>query len=256
METFAWRYEPEFILTTLIDGQPAGERIDVFPAAVSDPAADKDVTAGGRAGERNFIMRKESGRLAVFGRQLREGASWAPAYEDGLQVTFTFWLKVPPGASFLLPVEGPAVSFGRPVFYANNLSGTGEIDSGLTGNTFELPSAAAEENTAALCTRTASAMIPSGEYTEVRSGKVRAGAPVDYHFSEGVQPSETTVELDFRLLPGGTWMVQLEGSPDLTERLVVDEAALAAGVQGVVDIFRDSWRAPGDPIEYRMNFIT
>lgn len=258
MEIFAWRYEPEFILTTLIDGQPAGERIDVVPAAVNDPAAGNDLTAGPATAGSSFIIRKEGGRAAVFGRRLREGTSWVPPFEGGLPVTFTFWLKVRPGTPFRLPVqnESPAISFGLPVFYTSNLSGTGEVDPGLAGNAFELPSAAAAENTAVLCTRTPSAGIPAGEYTVIRAGKVRAGEPVDYHFSETLGSSRNEAALDFRLLPGGTYMVRLEGAADLNKRLVVNETALAAGMHGVVDIYRDSWRAPAAPLEYRMNFIT
>src|SRR3546814_17133628 len=85
---------------------------------------------------------------------------------------FTFWLKTKtaeiPAATAL-----PDVDFGNPVFYANNLSASGDIDAGLSGNQLELfpGSGSPAEKTAALCNHLPSAKIPPATYTMVQIGR-------------------------------------------------------------------------------------
>src|SRR3546814_1867317 len=106
----------------------------------------------------------------------------------------------------------PDVDFGNPVFYANNLSASGDIDAGLSGNQLELfpGSGSPAEKTAALCTHLPSEKIPPGTSTMVRAGKIRAGMPLEYPFSASLLPTQRMAELDLRLHPGGANMVQFQ----------------------------------------------
>ncbi|HYH56093.1 MAG TPA: hypothetical protein VD772_05740, partial [Anseongella sp.] len=146
----------------------------------------------------------------------------------------------------------------RLIFYANNLSPAGEIDAGMTGNALELiPSPAqVEEKKGGLSSSTFSVRFPAGSYNEVRAGKIRPGAAVAFQLTKAIQDTQTGAELDFRLLPKGAYIVQLQGSPAKEGRVVFDEAAMAAGIGGIVDIHKDAWRSPSGPNEYRINFIS
>lgn len=249
METFSWRYQPEFIIAVLINGQPA-EEISMLPSAAAGKALDNY----------GFITRTTGGKLTGFGKQVLNGADWAPAYAIDRPLLFSFWLSTRPGNPFRMPgiFDDPAPRFGKPVFYANNLSATGEIDAGLAGNVVELlpDPPLSDEGKAALATYTPSATIPSGEYTAVKAGRISAGAAVEFQLSSPISPLQGEASLDLRSFPGGAHLVVLEGSPSVQEKLIPDEAALAAGVQGIVDIYKDAWRAPAEAIEYRINFIT
>ncbi|QEC53866.1 hypothetical protein EDD80_10839 [Anseongella ginsenosidimutans] len=249
METFSWRYQPEFIIAVLINGQPA-EDFSVLPSAAARKALDNY----------GFITRTTGGKLTGFGRQVLNGTNWAPAYAIDRPLSFSFWLSTKPGDPFRIPgiFNDPVLRFGKPVFYANNLSTTGEIDADLSGNILELlpDPLLADEKKAALSTYTPAAAITPGQYTAVKARKISAGAAMEFYLSRPISPLQGEASLDFRPFPGGAHLVVLEGSPSLQEKLIPDEAALAAGVQGMVDIYKDAWRAPAEAIEYRINFIT
>lgn len=247
MEKFAWRYQPEFIVAVLVNGQPA-TGLEVLPPAGEAPAGS------------GFIVRRNGSRLACFGRQLLKGTDWVPVHAFTRPLSFSFWIRVMPGNAFRIAeiFNDPAVLFGKPVFYADNLSPSGQPDAGLTGNVLELipDPLLVDEHKAALSTHLPEATINPGEYTAVKAGKIRPGGAVAFQGSSVISPTQTEARLDFRSSPGDARLVVLEGSPDVQEQVIPDEAALAAGAQGIVTIYRDSWRAPAPPIEYRINFIT
>src|SRR3546814_795412 len=83
METSAWRYQPEFILTTHINGQPAGERIEVVSPETTSDLLDRHA----------FICRSQGGRLTAFALQLLGDTGWDSVYPLSMPLGFTFWLK-------------------------------------------------------------------------------------------------------------------------------------------------------------------
>lgn len=159
METFAWRYHPEFVISILTDGQTA-RSVEVLPSTATLKTLN----------DRGFIARTNGGVLTCFGRRLLNGADWVPAYEITHPLSFSFWLRSLPGNT---------------VFYADNLSSTGEIDAGLVNN-----------------------------------------------------------------------RLNLIHDPDVQDPAIPDQAAVIAGAQGVVTIYKDTWSAPAAPIEYRINLNT
>src|SRR3546814_4178304 len=102
-----------------------------------------------------------------------------------------FWWKKKTG-EIPAATAVPDGDCGNPVFYANNLSVSGDIDAGLSCNQLELfpGSGSPAEKTAALCNHLPSAKIPPATYTMVRAGKIRAGMPLEYPFSESLLPNK------------------------------------------------------------------
>lgn len=245
MERVTWRYRPEFILSARVNGEPARD-MEWLPAAKT-PAP-------------GMIIRSSGATLTCFGRRHWNGTDWDAAYPIGQPLALRFWIRVLPGGAFPIPslFSDPESRFGKPVFYADNLSPSGEIDALVSDHKLKLipdPSLI-DESKAALSTYTPAAKIVAGDYTAIKAGKILPGAAVAYPYSEPIDPTQTVVALDLRFSPEAVFQVVLEGASPLQERVIPDESALAAGVDGVVTIYKDAWRAPGQPIEYSINFIT
>lgn len=249
MEMFAWRYRPEFVLSVRVNGAVASD-FEIIPSVATRKTLE----------DYGFIVRTNEGILTCFGRRLLSGASWGPVYAITRALSFSFWLRALPEAGFRISelLGSSRLRFGKTVFYANNLSASGEIDAGIVGKRFELiPSAAAiNEKTGALSTYTPSANFNPGEYTGIRAGKINAGSAVNFSIVADISPAQSSVGLDLRYAPGEAHLVVLNGSPNAQETVIPDEPALSAGVQGVVTIYKDAWNPSSTPIEYRINFTT
>jgi hypothetical protein len=250
MEPIAWRYHPEFVIRILIDGEGAGDTVEVQPSAT---------TAGALHGY-GMLTRPLRGGLLCCVRQRHTGTGWVAAVAIERPVVFSFWLKLRQGEGRLLPaffVDGTQ-RFGRKIFYANNLSAAGAIDVGGAGGSVRLTQAAraGAAERGALSGALLSTSFTAGEFTQLRAGAVRAGAAVSFTIAQPIVAEDVRAGLDFSLRPKGAYVVRLQGSPSVQERVVVDQAAVRAEVGGVIDIFRDDWHLPAQPRVYRADFAS
>lgn len=248
METYAWRYHPEFMIRILVNGQDAGEAVKLLPAPAS----------AGIMQNYGLLTRPVPGGLVGYVRQHRDGVNWVPAVDITEARGFAFWLIVQQGAEFPLPdfFDQGSQAFGRQIFYANNLSATGAIDSNLSGNVVVLTSAPVVGDTerGALSSYILSASVAPGDFTQFRAGRILAGAPQGFSITQPVAPTQSKVGLDLSLLPKGAYVIRLEGGSPVEERVFFDQQATGAAVNGIVEIYKDAWQAPPQPREYSIDF--
>lgn len=245
MDVYAWRYQPEFRIGVLINGASAGDAVKVMLS----PAA--------AAVCRNYgvITRAVPGGLIAYMRQHRSGVTWVPAVELTQPITFTFWLIISHTVNFFNTGNR---RFGRHIFYANNLSAAGVIDSNLAANRVRLTAVANAGNAerGALSTFLLSADIIPGDYNTFRAGKIVAGAPVSFTVNDPVAATQSNVGLDVSLLPKGAYVVRLEGGVPVQERVVFDQQANGSTTNGIIEIYKDAWHMAPQPREYRINFLS
>ncbi len=248
MEEFAWRYHPEFRINLLIGGQPAGDALRLVPAPTN-------LTTMHNYG---LLVKSIPGGVMGYVKQYHDGTDWVPAIGIAQPCLFSFWLQVMPGSGFQFPdfFNQQHQRFGSSIFYANNLSSTGVIDSNLNGNVVELTSTPLVSDTeqAGLSNYILSTSVAPGDFSLLTAGKVVASAPINFSISIPITPTQTAVALDLRLSPKGTYVVRLEGDDPIEERVVFDEKAALAGISGIIELYRDAWQVPAQPREYRVDF--
>jgi hypothetical protein len=250
VEEIAWQFHPEFVVRVLIDGQEAGEAVTVAPSPVNE------------AERRNqgLLTRPVAGGVLGCVRRRPHGNDWVPAVELDEPRVFTFWLMVRQGSGAppLEFFESGSSVFGRQILYANNLTAGGAIDDNLTGGVVNLAAGpqAGDAERGALGADLLSVGVDPGEFTQIRAGEIRAGGAVVFAVSMPISPEDASAALDFRPLRKGSYLVRLEGVGAIEERVVIDERTAAAQVNGVIDIFRDTWHTPAEPREYRIDFAS
>jgi hypothetical protein len=248
MQESAWRYRAEFMIRILINGQNADETVRLAPS----PSTSVMMSNYG------LLTRAVPGGLLAYVRQSFDGVDWTPVVEFEESAAFSFWLLVRRGADFQVLdfFDDGSQVFGRQIFYANNLSATGAIDSNLAGQIVTLTAGNQVGNTerGALSTYLLSAEIAPGDFTLLEAGKVAAGLPVSFSISQPIQPNQSTVALDLRLLPKGMYVVRLQGPSPVEERVVFDEEAARADLNGIIEIYKDAWQTVPQPREYRIDF--
>lgn len=248
MEEFAWRYHPEFRISLLVDGQRVGNALKLIPS----PASIHTMQNYG------LLVKTIPGGAMGYVKQYHNGTNWVPAVAIAQPCTFSFWLQVMQGSGFQFPdfFNQQNQHFGSPIFYANNLSATGVIDSNISGNVVQLTSAPVVSDTekAGLSNYLLSTSVTPGDFTLIRAGKIMAGAPVNFSISDPIASSQSRVTLDLRLLSKGIYVVRLEGTSPVEERVVFDEKAALAGVNGIIELYKDAWQIPAQPREYRIDF--
>lgn len=248
MEEFAWRYHPEFKINLLIDGQGVGNILKLVPSPTSVDMM------------RNYglLIKSIPGGAMGFVKQYLQETSWLPAVDIAQPCMFSFWLQRGQDTGFQLPdfFNEQNQCFGSPIFYANNLSATGIIDGNIGGNVVRLTSASIVSVTekAGLSNYLLSTSVTPGAFTEVRAGKIVAGAPVNFSFSDAIVSTQSRIALDFRSRPKGAYVIRLEGTSPVEERVVFDEKAGLAGVNGIIELYKDAWQIPTQPREYRIDF--
>ena len=192
MEELAWRYHPEFNLFVLINGQPAGDVIEVIAA----PSSEKVIDNYG------LLIRPVPGGAMAYVRQKPSGANWVAAVDLMQPIKISFWLMVRQGTDIaaLDFFELGSQRFGRQILYTDNLSASGAIDSNLVGNVVSLTAAPSAGNTerGALSTELLSAVIVAGDYTMIKAGKIVAGAAVSFPITDPISATLSNVSLDFR----------------------------------------------------------
>lgn len=249
METLAWRYHPEFTIQLLINGQDAGDTIRLIPAP-------SDATTFQRYG---LLIRNISGQLTLFVKQRHNGTSWIPVASLSQPVVLPFWLQVNHTAAAIPDFfrQGKQ-QFGRKILYANNVSGTGAIDANVNGNTVTLSAAAAAGNTenGALSPFLLSAAITPGTFNFIRAGRIQPGAAVSFSINQPLESTQTRAALDFRQQVAGAYVIKLDGGSPVEERVVINDQAALTGVNGIIEIHRDTWHLPSQPRIYQLNFLS
>ncbi|GAA0560460.1 hypothetical protein [Chitinophaga japonensis] len=249
METLAWRYHPEFTIQLLINGQDAGDRLRLVPAP-------PDTGTFARYG---LLTKSMGSQTSAFVKQKPDGGNWAPLVSLSQPVVFAFWLAVNKNAAALPDFfrEGKQ-QFGRKILYANNVSGSGAIDSNLSGNAVSLTAATEAGNAerGAVSPFLLSAGITPGTFTFIRAGRIQAGAAVSYTINQALESTQTRAALDFRQQPAGAYLVKLDGASPVEEPVVVNEQAVLAGIDGIIEIHRDTWHLPLQPRIYNLNFLS
>ncbi len=247
MDVIGFKYQPEFIIRVRIDGQDAGDQVQLMPS----PSASESFNNSG------LIMKATPGIITGYVRQNYNGTNWVPAVDLTEPRVFSFWAIIRLGTNFK-PIHffgsGNQV-FGKRVFYVNNLSGSGAIDSHPTGNVVSLTPAGQDER-GSLCPYLLSVKINPGAYSLLKAGKIEAGSPVSYSISKTIDSKQTSVELDVRSLPKGAYAVKLQGSIPVEEHVIFDQKALLSDVNGIIDIYKDAWQLSSQPREYRIDFST
>lgn len=250
MEEFSWRYRAEFNITVLINGAAAGDAVTVVPS----PLTEQSLKNYG------LLVKSIPSGAMVFVKQIRSGVNWVPAVTLTQPVKFSFWLMVQQGSdvAFLDFFNQGTQRFGRQIVYADNLDAAGAIDANLAGNVVSLTAGPAADNTerGALSNYLVSVAVTPGDYNMIRAGEIKAGAAVSFPLSDPLAATESTAALDFRLLNKGAYLLRLEGAVPVEERVVIDEVAAGAEVNGVIDIHRDAWLLAAQPREYRINFLS
>ncbi len=250
MEKIVWRYIPEFRVSIRVNGADAGDAVRLRPS----PASADSIRNYG------LLTRATPGGLTAYMKQHHNGVSWVPAVPITQPVLFSFWLTLANGAPFpsIDFFEQGAQQLGRKIFYANNLSAAGAIDANLAGNTVALTAAADAGNAenGALSGLLLSKQVAPGEYTQIRAGKIAPGAPVSFTLNTPVAATQESVGLDLRRLPGGAYVVRLEGGTPLEERVVFDQRAAGGAVSGMIDIYKNAWHMAPQPREYSINFLS
>jgi hypothetical protein len=248
MEELAWRYHPEFNLSVLINGQPAGDSIEVVAA----PSSEKIIDNYG------LLIRSVPGGAMAYVRQKLSGVNWVAAVDLTQSIKISFWLMVRQGAdiAFLDFFEQGAQRFGRQILYTDNLSAAGVIDANLVGDVVSLTAAASAGNTerGALSNELLSTAIVPGDYTMIRAGKIVAGAAVSFPVTATIAATESNVSLDFRQQDKGAYVIRLEGAVPVQEHVMIDEKASGSELCGVIDIHKNAWQLAAQPREYRINF--
>ncbi|MBO9150665.1 hypothetical protein ACFOTA_00475 [Chitinophaga sp. GCM10012297] len=250
MEKIVWRYIPEFRISIRINGADPGETFRLRPS----PASAETVRNYG------LLTRTVPGGLVAYMKQHHNGVTWVPAAPITQPILFSFWLTVNSGQPFpsIDFFETGAQQLGRKIFYANNLSAAGAIDANLAANTVVLTAAAAAGNAeqGALSGLLLSKRVTPGAFTQIRAGKIAAGAPVSFTLNDPIAATQESVGLDLRLLPGGAYVVRLEGGAPVEERVVFDQRAAGGEVSGMIDIYKNVWHMAPQPREYSINFLS
>lgn len=248
MEELAWRYHPEFNLFVLINGQPAGDVIEVIAA----PSSEKVIDNYG------LLIRPVPGGAMAYVRQKPSGANWVAAVDLMQPIKISFWLMVRQGTDIaaLDFFELGSQRFGRQILYTDNLSASGAIDSNLVGNVVSLTAAPSAGNTerGALSTELLSAVIVAGDYTMIKAGKIVAGAAVSFPITDPISATQSNVSLDFRQQDKGAYVIRLEGAVPVQEHVMIDEKAVGSELCGIIDIHKTAWQLAAQPREYRINF--
>jgi len=249
METLAWRYHPEFTVQLLINGQDAGDSIRLIPA-----------TSDAGIFERYGLLAKNiSGQVTVFVKQRHDGIAWIPVASLSQALVLPFWLEVNHAAARIPDFFRQGKQrFGKKILYANNVSGTGVIDANVNANTVTLSAAAAAGNTenGALSPFLLSAAITPGTFNFIRAGRIQSGAAVSFSINQALASTQTTASLDFRQQAAGAYVVKLDGGSPVEERVVINDQAALSGVNGIIEIHRDTWHLPPQPRIYQLNFLS
>lgn len=250
MESIRWRYQPEFRISVTLNGQLMHAGIRLSPSAYS------------RVTMENYcvLSTPTGGHLVCSVKQRYEGINWVPAIPLTSPVVFAFVVRLTGDVPF--PEldffgQGSAV-FGRRIFYANNLSAAGAIDSNLAGNAVRLTPAAdvAQTDAGSICGDITGVQVMPGAFTQFRLGRIRSGAPVAFTHTHIVAASENRVSLDMSAYPRGSYLMRLEGSTPVQERVCIDPVSAGQDLVGVIEIFRDIWHVPAQPRNYTVNFTS
>ncbi len=247
MDVIGFKYQPEFIIRVRIDGEDAGDQVQLMPSPLTIDTINNS----------GLIIKSTPGILTAHLRQNFDGTNWVPAVDLTEPRTFSFWAIIKTGGNFksIHFLNANNQVFGRKIFYTNNLSDSGIIDSNLSGNVVLLTSTSYNEH-GSLSSYLMSADITPGVFTQFKAGKLEAGGPVTFSISEIIDSSQTNVELDLRSLSKGAYTLKLEGTAPVAEHVVFDQEAVLSEVNGIIDIYRDAWLLSSPPREYRIDFTT
>lgn len=250
MENIRWRYHPEFRIQVTVDGTPAGTGMQIIPSPASKVMMDKY----------GVIFRATNGSLVCHVKQHHNGVTWSPAIVLTEPIVFSFLIQFTqemPVDDFLFFSQGTS-TFGRRVFYANNLSGTGVIDSNLAANNVLLTPGndVALTDTGSITSGIISRQFSAGTFTQLRVGKIKSGASINFSINQPIAPTQTQAGIDLTLYPKGSYVLRLEGGSPLQEKVFIDEASTSGNTSGVIEIFRTTWHVPLQPRNYSINFTT
>jgi hypothetical protein len=248
METLRSRYVPEFRIAVTIGGQPPLSGVQIAPATYT------------AQNMRNYgvVSTRSNGAVLCSVRQLRNGGTWSAAADLTEANVFAFALRFTDSQQLSsLDFYGQGTGlFGRRILYVNNLSLAGVIDSNLSGNTVRLTSGT---DVALTDAASVSAGIPgvqfvAGDYTQFQAGRLRAGTAITFPINQPIPSPAQRAALDLSSEPRGSYVLRLQGAAPQQERVVLDPAIAGDSINGVIEIFRDTWNAPAQPRNYTLNF--
>jgi hypothetical protein len=250
MESWKWRYHPEFRIQLLVNGLPAEREFNIVSVN----------TVRNAFKNYGLITRDCAGGIDCHQLQKPDGSNWVPMVDMTEPTCFDFWLLPKAGVdiSGLAFFANADPVFGRSVLYADNLDNNGDIDSAIVGGVMPLnagPSVGSEER-ASVSHPIVSTDFTAGAYTEIRAGKIRAGSAIVFTESEAIDINDTSASLDFSSLNPGVWRVELVGLTPVIEPVVIDPQFARSDALGHISIYRDAWLTPAQPREYQLNFST
>ena len=250
MENIRWRYQPEFRIQVTVNGTLAGPGLRIMPSPASKALMDKY----------GVIFRSTNGSLVCHVKQHHNGVAWNPAISLAEPIVFSFLIQFTqelPVDDFLFFSQGTS-TFGRRIFYANNLSATGVIDNNLAANNVRLTPGndVAVTDTGSLSSGIISRQFSAGTFTQLRVGKIRSGASINFSINQPIAPTQTQSGIDLTIHPKGSYVIRLEGGSPLQERVFIDDASTSGNTSGVIEIFRTTWHVPLQPRNYSVNFTT
>ena len=249
MDSIRWRYHPEFRINVTVDGNPAiGAQI--IPSPVSENISDNY----------GVIFTSANGSLICHVRQHHNGVTWNPAIPLAEPIVLAFALEFTrelPVDDFLFYSQGTS-TFGRRIFYANNLNASGAIDSNLAANAVRLTPGvdAALSDNGSVSGGIISKQINAGAFTQLRVGKIRPGGPLSFTINQPIPATQTHAGINLTLQSQGSYVVRLDGGAPVEEKVFVDVQSSSGNTSGIIEIFRDTWFAPVQPRNYNVNFTT
>ena len=250
MESWRWRYHPEFRIQLLVDGQPENSAFSL----VADTFGNNAFNNYG------LVAKPYDGGIVCHQLQKPDGVNWIPAVDLTSPVRFIFWLLPKAGTdiSELTFFSSAATTFGRPALYVNNLDTNGNIDANIAGSVVSLTTGISAGNTerASISTPVVGAEITPADFTEIRAGQIDAGSPVSFTESRPILNTDTHASIDFSILPQGAWFVELVGGSPVSEPVVIDQRFAGCKAIGYIVVYREEWLTPVQPREYQLNFST